>query len=293
MRRDLSRCARRCPNLRGQADRLLSAMDFGIFYDDRPQTACNNNASLAGNPPTGQMYGGFYVDQGPADYHNSALYSDPRIAIYIGMGMHQMPGDVWWRSWRTPPPRAVRDRPRRLDAGPVAGPGLLAASTPTRSRASSSTSGRVTTTYPGTSLSVRADVRRRDVRRADGQPRRARDDVGHSQLRPRRRALGPGPAAVRDRGSALPGVGTVAVEHAPTTPAATAASASRARRSRTGQGAGAVHHVRHRGHGVAARVGDRPAGAAPAGLREHRTPAQLATRASTAPTAASTTRSTR
>ena len=54
------------------------------------------------------MYGGYYVDQGPAGYHNSALYSDPRIAVYIGMGMRQMPGDVWWRTWRTLPPSGVR-----------------------------------------------------------------------------------------------------------------------------------------------------------------------------------------
>jgi hypothetical protein len=59
---------------------------------------------LPGNPPTGQQYGGYYVDQGPAGYHNGALYSDPRISMYIGMGLHQMPGDVWWRTWRTLPP---------------------------------------------------------------------------------------------------------------------------------------------------------------------------------------------
>ena len=47
------------------------------------------------------MYGGYYVDQGPAGYHNGILYSDPRIAMYMGMGRHQMPGDVWWRTWRT------------------------------------------------------------------------------------------------------------------------------------------------------------------------------------------------
>src|SRR5215475_15180216 len=39
-------------------------------------------------------------------YHNGALYSDPRISAYIGMGLHQMPGDVWWRSWRELPPPA-------------------------------------------------------------------------------------------------------------------------------------------------------------------------------------------
>ncbi len=93
------------PALRGLASRLLSDMDFSIFYDNRAQTDCNTNPNIAGNQPTGQQYGGFYVDQGPAGYHNGALYSDPRISMYIGMGLHQMPGDVWWRTWRTLPPQ--------------------------------------------------------------------------------------------------------------------------------------------------------------------------------------------
>jgi Putative glucoamylase/Protein of unknown function (DUF3131) len=106
------------PAVRGLAESLLAPMDFSIFYDNRPQTDCNVNASLGGQP-TGQMYGGYYVDQGPAGYHNSALYSDPRIAMYIGMGRHQMPGDVWWRSWRTPPPRRCSTDPAPY--GPVTG----------------------------------------------------------------------------------------------------------------------------------------------------------------------------
>ncbi|MGZ4194885.1 MAG: glucoamylase family protein [Solirubrobacteraceae bacterium] len=111
------------PALKGRTDGLLRAMDFSIFYDSRPQPACNNNASLPGDPPTGQMYGGFYVDQGPAGYHNSALYSDPRIAIYVGMGMRQMPGDVWWRSWRTPPPRLCPTDPDDSTQGQFPDPG--------------------------------------------------------------------------------------------------------------------------------------------------------------------------
>ncbi len=99
------------PELRGLVDRLLAPMDFSIFYDSRPQTDCNTNASLPGNQPTGQQYGGYYVDQGPAGYHNGALYSDPRISIYIGMGRHQMPGDVWWRTWRTLPPQRCSTDP--------------------------------------------------------------------------------------------------------------------------------------------------------------------------------------
>jgi hypothetical protein len=86
-------------------------MNFGIFYDSRPETACNTNPAVAGNQPTGQMYGGYYVDQGPASYHNGALYSDPRIAIYMGMGLHQMPGNVWWRTWRTLPPQQCSTDP--------------------------------------------------------------------------------------------------------------------------------------------------------------------------------------
>ncbi len=100
------------PELRGLVNTLLNPMDFGLFYDSRPQTACNVNPAITGNQPTGQMFGGYYVglpvEQGTNwehYYHNGALYSDPRISAYIGMGLHQMPGDVWWRSWRTLPPK--------------------------------------------------------------------------------------------------------------------------------------------------------------------------------------------
>jgi hypothetical protein len=96
---------RALPELSGLANRLIAPMDFSIFYDNRPQTDCNTNANIAGNQPTGQQYGGYYVDQGPASYHNGALYSDPRISMYVGMGLRQMPGDVWWRTWRTLPPK--------------------------------------------------------------------------------------------------------------------------------------------------------------------------------------------
>ena len=101
------------PELRGLVGSLMSPMNFGLFYDARAETHCNVNPAIAGNQPTGQMYGGYY-DGLPPDqgdnwqhyYHNGALYSDPRISAYIGMGLHQMPGNVWWRSWRTLPPPA-------------------------------------------------------------------------------------------------------------------------------------------------------------------------------------------
>lgn len=96
---------RALPEVRALASRLLQEMRFGIFYDSRAQTDCNTNASIDGNQPTGQMYGGYYAGQGPAGYHNGVLYSDPRIAMYMGMGLREMPGDVWWRTWRTLPPK--------------------------------------------------------------------------------------------------------------------------------------------------------------------------------------------
>jgi Putative glucoamylase/Protein of unknown function (DUF3131) len=99
------------PRTKGLVDSLMKPMNFGIFYDDRAQTNCNTNVNITGNQPTGQQYGGFYVDQGPAGYHNGALYSDPRISMYMGMGMHQMPGDVWWRTWRVLPPKRCSTDP--------------------------------------------------------------------------------------------------------------------------------------------------------------------------------------
>jgi Putative glucoamylase/Protein of unknown function (DUF3131) len=102
------------PGVAKRASKLLGDMDFSIFYDNRAQTNCNVNPAIPGNQPTGQMYGGYYVGSPPdvgtnaVDhyYHNGALYSDPRISAYIGMGLKQMPGDVWWRSWRVLPPAA-------------------------------------------------------------------------------------------------------------------------------------------------------------------------------------------
>ena len=104
------------PSLAPAVDRLVSDLDFGIFYDARPQTRCNVNAALDG-APTGQQYGGYFAGSGPADYHNGALYSDPRISMYMGMGLGQMPGDVWWRTWRTLPPKRCASDPDNSTQG--------------------------------------------------------------------------------------------------------------------------------------------------------------------------------
>jgi Protein of unknown function (DUF3131) len=108
------------PELRSLVDTLMAPMNFGIFYDNGPETQCNvyYNPANPSDPynyqPTGQMYGVYFVGFPPSQYenryyHNGAFYSDPRISAYIGMGLHQMPGNVWWRSWRTLPPKAPYD----------------------------------------------------------------------------------------------------------------------------------------------------------------------------------------
>jgi hypothetical protein len=101
------------PELRGLINGLMAPMDFGLFYDSRAETHCNTNPAIPGNQPTGQMFGGYYAGLPPDQgdnwthyYHNGAFYSDPRISAYVGMGLHQMPGNVWWRSWRELPPPA-------------------------------------------------------------------------------------------------------------------------------------------------------------------------------------------
>ena len=147
---------RPCPSCASWSDSLIAPMNFGIFYDGRAETHCNTNPAIAGNQPTGQMYGGYYVGLPPDQgdnwthyYHNGALYSDPRISAYIGMGLHQMPGNVWWRSWRELPPPApfpTARPPTRTSPGRDSGRWAAAGRpTPTRSPASSSRSGKGTT----------------------------------------------------------------------------------------------------------------------------------------------------
>lgn len=82
------------PSLNQQASAMLNAMNFGVFYD---------NGNEATNINAGQMYGGYNANQGPASFEYGNLNTDPRIAAYMGMGTATLPGDVWWRTWRTLP----------------------------------------------------------------------------------------------------------------------------------------------------------------------------------------------
>ena len=76
----------------------------------RRRRDCNVNPAIAATSRPGRCTAATTRAARPGDggYHNGAIYSDPRIAMYIGMGLHQMPGDVWWRTWRKLPPPRVR-----------------------------------------------------------------------------------------------------------------------------------------------------------------------------------------
>lgn len=82
------------PALFDPATQILDAMDFKVFYD---------NGNQASNIYAGGMYGGYYADGGPGPYVYNDLNTDDRFGAYLGMGLGQLPGDVWWRSWLTPP----------------------------------------------------------------------------------------------------------------------------------------------------------------------------------------------
>ena len=83
-----------CRSLAARVTALLDAMDYGVFYDAGDQ--CTDISA-------GQIYGGWIVGIGPAMFHYGILNAETRMALYMGIGTQTMPGDVWWRSWRTLP----------------------------------------------------------------------------------------------------------------------------------------------------------------------------------------------
>ena len=208
--------------------------------------------------------------------------------------MHQMPGDVWWRTWRTLPPKQCPTDPDYSSQGqwPVAGV-LADLHRPAVGQEVQRLGGPLH--LPRDLADVRADLRRRHVRGPDGQPRRARDNLGHAQLRASTTCAGPRSRRSTRRRSCTIRSGACRPPARRTTPGTTAASASRDSRFRR-RGLGrceACIHLRDRGYRQPARVGDRAAGHCPSRPTRTSRPCAAGIRASTAPTAASTTRSTR
>ena len=203
-----------------------------------------------------------------------------------------MPGDVWWRTWRTLPPKRCSTDPDYSVAGPVAGAGVLAdLHRPAVRQEVQRLGGPLH--LPRDLADVRADLCRRDVRGADGEPGRARDDVGPAQLRASTTCAGP---QVQEKYATqvlhYPVWGMSPLEHGGRHRGLRRLRRRGTRVSRR-RGLGAVHHLRHREHGQPARVGDRAAGAGVSRPTRTSRRCGACTRGSTPPTVGSTTRSTR
>ncbi|MEV0651281.1 glucoamylase family protein [Phytomonospora sp. NPDC050363] len=99
------------PSLRPRAERLLSGMDFGFYYDE---------AARGPDFGAGLMRGGFWVEQPPdqpaavkgnyrgcgpdvwyTGHHYGTLNSESRMASYLGIALGQVPPEHYFAMWRT------------------------------------------------------------------------------------------------------------------------------------------------------------------------------------------------
>ena len=92
------------PQARAQAERILSDMDFGFYYDP---AAGLIRGGFWDEPPPGCFVQDNYRDRGPDVYytchHYGALNTEPRIASYIGIAREQIPPTHYYKMWRTFP----------------------------------------------------------------------------------------------------------------------------------------------------------------------------------------------
>jgi len=94
------------PQLRAKADRILTAMNFGFFYNPDATTAAGNKGLIAG---------GFWDTPPPTDCslpragvwftcnHYDITVTEPRIATYLGIGAGQIPATAYYATMRTLP----------------------------------------------------------------------------------------------------------------------------------------------------------------------------------------------
>ena len=165
-------------------------MDFSIFYDNRPQTDCNVNASLRQPADRARCTAATTSTRVRPATTTARCTATPGSRCTSAWGATRCPATCG--GGRGGPPAAACS----TDPAPSLRPGhrLLAdLHRPAVGQAVPGLGGPLH--LSGHLADVRADVRRRDVRGADGEPGRARDDVGSPQLRPRRSALGAGPGS--------------------------------------------------------------------------------------------------
>ena len=208
------------PELRGAGlVRCSATMDFSIFYDDRAQTGCNVNPAID-NQPTGRCTAATTSTRARRATTTAPSTAIPRIAMYVGMGLHQMPGDVWWRTWRTLPPKQCDTDPDFSWQGqwPVGGYWTTIRD-PQSGKTFPVWEGHYT--YPGTSLTSSPRWAGGMFEALMAERGRAGDDVGPAELRAGRRA-GAGADQRTPPSSCTTRSGGSRRRAPPTTPAATA-----------------------------------------------------------------------
>ena len=217
--------ARRCRSCAASPAALLAPMNFSIFYDNRAQTACNTNASLPGDQPTGQHVRRLLRRAG----HRPATTTARCTPI---------PGSPCTSGW------ACTRCPATSGGGP-GGRCRRSAAPPTRTSPAQGqwpTPGywqTYTDPQSGTAVRrlggplrlsrdlahLRPDVRRRHVRGPDGQPGRPRDRPGAPTASGWTTCAGPRSRSATPLRSWAIRCGACRRPAPPTTPAATAATA--------------------------------------------------------------------
>ena len=288
-------------------------MNFGLFYDDRAETHCNVNPAIAGNQPTGQMYGGYYAGlpprpgrqldallpqrravQRPADLrlhrHGPAPDAGQRVVAQLAGTaaagavpdcQATDPDFSWQGQWPMAGLLADLHRPAVRAAVPGVGGALH---------------------LPGFGPDFIPTYSRRDVRGADGERGRCRRRPGAGTASGWPTSAPRGCRSSTRRSSWVTRSGACRRPARPTTAAATAAYGveglkfpyygAGCGREPPEPGAVAVPRLRDRGRGDAARVVPGAGRGAAAGVRQHRRAALALSRACTG-RAASSTRSTR
>jgi hypothetical protein len=92
------------PQLRDQAQAIVSEMDFGFYYD--PAAGLLRGGFWPARPP-GCSIEGNYRNRGPnvfyTCHHYGALNTEPRIASYLAIAKDGVPATHYFKMWRTFP----------------------------------------------------------------------------------------------------------------------------------------------------------------------------------------------
>jgi hypothetical protein len=91
------------PGLAPRVDRLLADADWSFYYTPYDES------DPAKHP--GQIHGGYWTDDGTFTGHwYGALNTEPRMASYLGIADGSLPGEHYWRTFRTMVPENEQEQ---------------------------------------------------------------------------------------------------------------------------------------------------------------------------------------